>query len=184
MATGLNVRGALCLGDESSTSHGIMIIDNNRYSPVKIVNYENYKIVQASCWSTTSSGCCSFTIFLAKEGDVYSCGEVLGRPTDSTFRHTPGKVQGLGRVRSIGGGSYIAFADDFNNVLFSWEEGDDEASINTQTRDYEIGSVFAGASHFFIQTPQSAAISALDNSLLKVNGTVENIAESSFTFEI
>ncbi|KAL0226220.1 hypothetical protein P9112_013544 [Eukaryota sp. TZLM1-RC] len=166
MTTGTNDDGQLCLG------HFF-----RRNSPEKILNSDDYKIVQVSCGYHS-------TFFLTKEGDVYSCGEVLGRPTDSIFRHTPGKVQGLGRVSSIGSGYDIAFAIDFNYALYSWEAGDHQASINDETRDFEVGSVYAGRYHFFIQPPPPAAISTLDNSLLKVNGTVENIAESSFTFEI
>ncbi|KAL0226164.1 hypothetical protein P9112_013488 [Eukaryota sp. TZLM1-RC] len=166
MTTGRNNRGQLCLGHS-----------NPRTSPVKIVNYGDYKVVQAS-------GKWYYTMFLTKEGDVYSCGDLLGRTTDSTHRNAPGKVQGLGRVSSIGSGRVIAFAVDFDNVLYYWGLYDDQASINAETKDFEVGSIYAGEYHFFIQPPQSAAITDLDNSLLKVNGTVENIAERSFTFEI
>ncbi|KAL0226065.1 hypothetical protein P9112_013389 [Eukaryota sp. TZLM1-RC] len=160
LTTGHNHYGQLCLGYE-----------DDKHTPTSVLNFN---VVQASCGNR-------FTIFLTKEGDVYSCGDVLGRTTDSTLHHTPGKVQGLGRVRSIGSGRNIAFAVDFNNVLFSWEEGDHQASINAETKDYEVGSVFAGDEHFFIYI-LLPSIQSPDDSLLVVNGTLSN--ESPFTIHL
>ncbi|KAL0207699.1 hypothetical protein P9112_012327 [Eukaryota sp. TZLM1-RC] len=164
MTTGRNNRGQLCLGNQ-----------HDETSPVKILNYDQYTVIQASCGLR-------FMIFLTKEGDVYSCGDHLGRTTDSIPHHTPGKVQGLGRIRKVISSESIAFAIDFNNVLFSWEGDDVEASLNAETKDYNVANLFTGGDHFFIY-PSPPTLSA-HNSILILNGTVENIAESLFSFEI
>ncbi|KAL0211014.1 hypothetical protein P9112_009312 [Eukaryota sp. TZLM1-RC] len=156
MTSGANTWGSLCVGDQNHTNIPELIADSSLY-----------RVTQASCGS-------SYTVFLTEEGDVYSCGRYLGRSPDTIPRHTPGKVEGLSEVRSIVGGLYTVFAVDFNNVLFSWESGDETASPTTETLGYEVVDVYAGWSHYFVTTPSTPCIKSDQNSLLEVNGEVFN----------
>ncbi|KAL0211327.1 hypothetical protein P9112_009625 [Eukaryota sp. TZLM1-RC] len=141
MVSGSNRYGSLCLGDT-----------NHRNTPQSVVDISLYRVTQASCGS-------SYTIFFTEEGDVYSCGRLLGRSTDIVPRHTPGKVEGLTRIRSIVGGGSTVFALDFNNVLFSWESGDETASRTTNASNYDVINVYTGNEHFFITATLSPSSS-------------------------
>ncbi|KAL0211275.1 hypothetical protein P9112_009573 [Eukaryota sp. TZLM1-RC] len=139
MTTGSNSHGALCMGNE----------DRGRDAPELIFNSSSYTITQASCGK-------NYIIFLTEEGDVYSCGERLGRPYDTIPYHTPGKVEGLAKVRSIAGSHWpIAFAVDYDNFLFSWKDESKNATRTSATDGYKVINVYAGGSHYFITISRS-----------------------------
>ncbi|KAL0216494.1 hypothetical protein P9112_008678 [Eukaryota sp. TZLM1-RC] len=164
MSTGYNNQGELCRGD------------NNWKGEIDyIVDYQSNHVISVACGNL-------YTIFLNDIGEVFSCGSVLGRPAYPT-KHSPGKVQGLGRVRSIAAGYNVAFAIDFNDVLHSFESDDFEASPNTETIDIEVSLVEAGHFHYFVVPVPPVSLSSEDDSLMIIDGDFINNSSQKINFD-
>ncbi|KAL0238601.1 hypothetical protein GEMRC1_013074 [Eukaryota sp. GEM-RC1] len=126
-SSGGNNNDELCVGD-----------DNGRSVPTPILFPKDIPIIQADLSIELDP---DTSTFLAAHGDVYTCGDVLGRLTTAVPAHTPGKVEGLGKVAKISGRGTTPLALSTTGGLFDWKRGT-LPSIVSETQGLTIGNIF------------------------------------------
>ncbi|XP_075243509.1 regulator of chromosome condensation-like [Convolutriloba macropyga] len=140
---------------------GTEIKSMNVFVPTKLKAFKDVEIVQVC-------GGDHHTLFLTKEGDVYSVGRGdLGRlgigyePSDPEYLAKPQIVPNIGEIKSIAAGSCVSFAVSQSGDLFAWGAGtnnqmglgcdDDflkpEKVSSKQLEDRKVIQVSAGGQH-------------------------------------
>ncbi|KAL0211344.1 hypothetical protein P9112_009642 [Eukaryota sp. TZLM1-RC] len=156
LTAGRNDHGQLCVGDFE-----------DRHVPGNIVESASFQIIEATCGL-------NYIIFLSQEGDVYSCGAVLGR---TGISHSPGRVENLGYVTSIFRGDQIAFALNIEKKLFSWTSSSSSPDLVIETSEMAIENVFTGWYHFFVdENFEIPRISHQGSSVVEVEGKISNLS--------
>ncbi|KAL0210096.1 hypothetical protein P9112_010180 [Eukaryota sp. TZLM1-RC] len=165
-ATGNNDDGQLCMGHKTQIN-----------APTCILNCESYQVVDVSCSPDT-------TVFLTADGNVFSCGGLLGRSTDQVPDHSPGKVEGLPFVKNVTAGDNVAYALSEKGVLYQWTSGT-SAVISRDSRGLSINNVYAGHSSIFITFKHETVMFLGSNlSSLNIFGSFISDAEVQFSIPV
>ncbi|KAL0219538.1 hypothetical protein P9112_005191 [Eukaryota sp. TZLM1-RC] len=166
LSVGDNKEGKLCSGYLEPSQRG---------SVEPIFNYESFTVIQASCGQ-------DYSVFLTQQGDVYSCGNVLGR-SSSTPKETPGHISDLVNIRFIAGGRYQAFVIDMNNQVYSWDVGSSSVTLDPELSQERVATIDTGDYHFFMRSPRPPAVYKTGNSSILVDGVMRNNYDNDVELE-
>ncbi|KAL0227787.1 hypothetical protein RCL1_003930 [Eukaryota sp. TZLM3-RCL] len=165
-STGYNYDGSLCVGDFSSST---LVL-------TPIVNSKNFRVVKVSASYFHNDGDHYTTFFLTSDGDVFSCGYYPARDTSIIPAHSPGQVLGLKDIWTLSSSSMRFFAVSLSGTLFSWTSSTSPAPA-PETIGMSVGLFAAGSDYYFVQERTPTNIIGNDNSLIEIEGKMENNLE-------
>ncbi|KAL0250807.1 hypothetical protein GEMRC1_000021 [Eukaryota sp. GEM-RC1] len=162
-SSGHNGAGQCCTGNSGQT-----------VSPRDIADHSSLRVAEVQCGEL-------FTYFMTTSGDLYVCGIIS--PATGNGANSPYKID-IPNVRSIAAGKYHAFALQASGELYSWSKDSKQPSlVVSQLGEFIAGDFFAGHLHYFYFPIYEPLIVSSGESLLQVNGTIENVG-SVFDFDI